>query len=314
MMMATDEIEFLDAQSYNNVSVIPLKTPVNYKLDVITLKKGFELDLVKVRECETSTVNTLIVENNSVTPLLLIDGEEIVGGDQNRIVNGTILIAPQSEMMIPVNCTEHGRWRYEGKFRHSDVIATSKTRFASMFATRSDASAQQAVWRSIDTLEEANDFHSPTQAMAESYENKKSDLNHSVGAFKIKKGQTGVLIIVDGEIKGFDLFLNSDVYSQYHEKILKSYLIDTDINDSVFAINIDEAKNLMANALEGEFSEGESIGLEKRFEIKSDDGLGTLYSYDDEMIHATFFTQAQMPDDTPESEENDVWNGQTIIF
>lgn len=50
------------------------------------------MGLVEVKECETSTVNTLIVKNHEVTPLILIDGEEIVGGDQNRIVNSTILI------------------------------------------------------------------------------------------------------------------------------------------------------------------------------------------------------------------------------
>ena len=144
MISSVSEIEFLDAQTHKNMAIIPLKTPINYDIDVITLKKGFELGLVNVKECEHSTVNTLIVENNSVTPLLLIDGEEIVGGDQNRIVNGTILIAPQSEMKIPVNCTEHGRWRYEHEFKHSDYMATSRTRSAKLCASRSSASTQAA--------------------------------------------------------------------------------------------------------------------------------------------------------------------------
>ena len=293
MISSVGEIEFLDAQTHRNMAIIPLRTPVNYDTDVITLKKGFELGLVTVKECEHSTVNTLVVENLSITPLLLIDGEEIVGGDQNRIVNGTILIAPQSEMKIPVNCTEHGRWGFKHNFRHSDYMATSKTRSAKLFAKRSMASTQAAVWDSIDKLEVVNEFHSPTQAMTESYDNMKTDLNEFISSFKIEKGQTGVVVIVDGEIKGFELFLNSDVYSQYHEKILKSYLIDAEINDNVFAINVDEAKMLIENAIESEFSPAENIGLEKRFEIKSDDGIGTLYTHGDELMHCSFFADVE---------------------
>lgn len=311
MIASVGEIEFLDSQTHQNMTIIPLKTPVNYSIDVITLKKGFELGLVNVKECKTSTVNTLVVENNSVTPLLLIDGEEIVGGDQNRIVNGTILVAPESEMKIPVNCTEHGRWAYKNEFRHSDYIATSRTRCATLSANRSSASVQGAVWDSISDLEMAREFHSPTQAMSESYDNIKGDLNEFIEAFEIEKGQTGVVIIIDGEIKGFELFLNSDVYSQYHEKILKSYLIDTDINDSVFTVNIDEAKGVVLNAIESELSESENVGLEKRYDIKSDVGMGTLYTHKGELIHCSFFTGVE---ETPDAAVNHDWMEQRIVF
>jgi hypothetical protein len=49
MTVSVEEIEFLDGQTHKNMAIIPLKTPLNYKLDVITLKKGFELGLVNVR-------------------------------------------------------------------------------------------------------------------------------------------------------------------------------------------------------------------------------------------------------------------------
>ena len=119
----------------------------------LTLKKGFELGLVDVKECEQSTVNTIIVENKSVAPLLLVDGEEIVGGDQNRIMDATILIAPESEMKVPVNCTEHGRWGYVSDFKQSKNIANYRTRLAKHHAFRSKGNVQKAVWDSIDELE-----------------------------------------------------------------------------------------------------------------------------------------------------------------
>ena len=183
-----------------------------YAVESEAVEKGFELGLVDVKECEQSTVNTIIVENKSVAPLLLVDGEEIVGGDQNRIMDATILIAPESEMKVPVNCTEHGRWGYVSDFKQSKNIANYRTRLAKHHAFRSKGNVQKAVWDSIDELEVSRSFSSPTQAMSESYENAKSDLSEFMEVFEVVEGQTGVAVMIDGEVKGFEVFLNSEIY------------------------------------------------------------------------------------------------------
>ena len=293
--------ELLGEQVHKNVAVIPIKTPISHKVDLLTLKKGFELGLVNVKECEQSTVNTIIVENKSVAPLLLVDGEEIVGGDQNRIMDATILIAPQSEMKVPVNCTEHGRWRYVSDFKQSQNIANYTTRLAKHHAYRSKGNVQKAVWDSIDDLEMSRSFSSPTQAMSESYENAKADLNEFLNAFEVVEGQTGVAVMIDGEVKGFELFLNSEIYREYHEKILKSYLINSEVNDNVFAIDRGVIKSIIENALNDEFEEAKNEGLESRFEIKSKDGVGSFYTYKDELIHLSYF--AGNDEALPESEK-----------
>jgi len=287
-----ESYELLDAQVHKNIGIVPIKTPVNHKIDLLTLKKGFELDLVDVKECEHSTVNTIIVENKSVVPLLLVDGEEIVGGDQNRIMDATILIAPESESKIPVNCTEHGRWGYKSEFKQSEHIANYQTRLAKHRAFRSNASVQKAVWDSIDDLEMSRSFSSPTQAMSESYENAKADLNEFLEAFDIVEGQSGIVVLIDGEVKGFEVFLNSEIYREYHEKILKSYLINADVNDNVFTIDTDTIKSVIDDALSNESEEVKNIGLESRFELKSEEGIGSVYTYKDELIHMSYLGES----------------------
>ena len=215
MIALGNDIELLEPQVHENLAIIPLKTERLY-IDVLTLKKGLELGLAEVKECEHSQVNTLIVKNHAVTPLILIDGEEVVGGDQNRIVNATILIDASSEMKIPVSCTEQGRWGYIDEFKQSDYIANYNTRRAKEYASRSSASYQDVIWTSIKKLEFENSFASHTSAMEESYENLKVDHNKIVKEFKIIPEQNGVLIIVDGEIKGFELFLNPEIYREFH--------------------------------------------------------------------------------------------------
>lgn len=286
------EIELLKPQSHEHMAVIPLKTEPNYGLDILTLKKGLELGLVEVKECKHSTVNTLIVKNNSITPLLLIDGEEVVGGDQNRIVNSTIVVAPKSETPISVSCTEHGRWGYKSEFKSSMHIADYNTRRAKLHAKRNSKSVQQEVWSSISNLEESIEFKSPTSAMSESYDAQRTNHNEFIKAFDIADGQTGALIIINGEIKGFELFLNPEIYSHFHEKIIKSYLINSKVENTTFSINVDEANQIIENAKESTFEDKKGSGLEKAFEFENQRTFGTLYIFENEILHWSCFEKS----------------------
>ncbi|MBR4447975.1 ARPP-1 family domain-containing protein [Methanobrevibacter sp.] len=292
MMTLGKDIELLKPQVHENLAIIPLKTEKSY-IDIMTLKKGFELGLAEVKECDNSQVNTLIVKNMAVTPLILIDGEEVVGGDQNRIVNATILIDAKSEMKIPVSCTEKGRWGFKSEFKQSNYIANYNTRRAKEYASRKHHHFQDVIWSSINDLEIENSFASPTSAMEESYENLKIDHNKIISEFDIVPGQNGVLIIVDGEIKGFELFLNSEIYKEFHEKILKSYLIDSKIENKTFTINVDAAQLVINNALASTFEEKQNHGVEEAFEFENDEGLGTLYTYKDQIIHLSYFKKLE---------------------
>ena len=53
-------IKLLKPQTHENMAIIPIKSDISYNLDILTLKKGFELGLVDVKECEKSTVNTIL--------------------------------------------------------------------------------------------------------------------------------------------------------------------------------------------------------------------------------------------------------------
>ena len=281
-------IQLLKPQVYENITVFPLKSDRSY-IDIMSLKKGLELGLVKVKECEQSQVNTLIVENNAVTPLILIDGEEVVGGDQNRIVNSTILIGANSKMKVSVSCSEKNRWAYKSEFKQSEYIANYNTRRAKEFASRSSEKFQNVIWSSIDTLEEVNSFSSPTSAMEESYDHMKLKLNDIINNFKVVDNQNGILIMVDGEIKGFELLFNSEIYKDFHSKILKSYLIDCNIKQTVSTVDNSVVEDIIQKALNSTFDKKDSKGLEEAYVFDNYDGLGTLYIFKNQIIHWSFF-------------------------
>lgn len=115
-------------QDYENITVVPILSDTDTPFDVLDLKKGLKMGLVTIGECDSTNVEKVKLKNNSVSPLILLDGEEIAGSLQNRIVAQTMIIPPKSEMEIPVNCSEKGRNEYKSEFQYSDYIANSNTR------------------------------------------------------------------------------------------------------------------------------------------------------------------------------------------
>ena len=83
------------------------------------------------RSLRAGSVPELLVENMGDIRVLFIEGEELVGAKQNRILNTSILVAAKSKTKIPVSCVEQGRWGYKSKFfGSSGSHSPSKLRYA----------------------------------------------------------------------------------------------------------------------------------------------------------------------------------------
>ena len=61
---------------------------------------------------EAGSVPELTLTSTADRPVLLLDGEELIGAKQNRILNTSVLVAAGATLTLPVSCVEHGRWRY----------------------------------------------------------------------------------------------------------------------------------------------------------------------------------------------------------
>jgi hypothetical protein len=100
-------------QSHRNLSVIPLLASDHGDPDYLTLEEGLSQGFVIITEISTGgSVPELKLVNKSADKVLVVDGEELMGAKQNRIVNASFLIAALSEIIIPVSCVEQGRWSY----------------------------------------------------------------------------------------------------------------------------------------------------------------------------------------------------------
>ncbi len=282
----------LKIQQHEGLSIIPLKSEPSKTTDILTLKKGFDLGLVEVKECEVEDVNNILITNNAVTPLILIDGEEVIGAKQNRIVNNTVMVPPKTTMKISVSCTERGRWSYKDNtssdFCESLYFATSDTRRAKASAA-DENSRQQIVWNSIDKFSRRCSIQPETSAMADCYEDFNQDQEDYLNYFEISEGQTGLIAIINNEIRGIELFNNPEIYRNYHDKIIRSYIIDSlDFKEDNLVDN-DKVSEIIENISKSELIQEENEGLGKLIKFSNDYGSGSALIYDDEIIHMPYF-------------------------
>src|ERR1041385_8325134 len=150
-----------EPQVHCDIVVFPVIESPNGGSRWLTLSEALQQKRLTVTEVsQGGSVPQLTVVNRADVPVLLLDGEELIGAKQNRVLNTTILVKEQSETVVPVSCTERGRWSYvSATFADAKVVMASKIRVQKMMAVSEslDASAgyqsdQGAVWQEIAAL------------------------------------------------------------------------------------------------------------------------------------------------------------------
>jgi ARG/rhodanese/phosphatase superfamily protein len=93
--------------------VVPLLGDDDPACEYVTLDEALAAGAITITEVsEEGRIPDLRVRNTGSKPVLIIDGEELVGAKQNRVLNLTVLIGAYTETTIPVSCVEAGRWRH----------------------------------------------------------------------------------------------------------------------------------------------------------------------------------------------------------
>lgn len=289
--MNLKHLSLAERQNYENMTVVPILSDTNTPFDVLDLKEGLKMGLVKIEECDNSNIEQVKLKNNSISPLILLDGEEIAESLQNRIISQTMIIAPKSEIKIPVNCSEKGRNTYKSEFHYSNYIANSNTRRKKVY--NKNKLRQNVVWSSIDDLEKDKNTCSKTNALRDSYEKNKYDIDSYLKHFKMENNQIGVICIVENKV-GLEIFNNHSLYEKYNEILLRSYIIDSS-NKEKINISNKELENILDSINDDSFIKKEAAGLGKYYKISNSYGNGHILIYENNMVHASFFKKIEEP-------------------
>ncbi len=202
-------------------------------------------------------VNTLVLVNNSSKPLLLLAGEIVTGGKQDRVIAKDRIVPVEADPIdLSVFCIEPGRWTESSATFGAAAKAPSQG-FMVQPAVRERAMVdkdQQQVWSSVHGAIAsmavaaapglgAGQVSSPISAGVTSYakvmqSNAVSQKVDEAAAPAIKAREdvlarlrehhaVGVVVAVRGEIIWADLFANTDLLARYWTKLVRSYAAES---------------------------------------------------------------------------------------
>ncbi len=217
--------------SSGNVTIVPImyKTLPSQKGDEITLAEAKKLGLVEIIEIPgAQQVNRLQVHNKSDRPLLLIGGELLLGGKQDRIVAHDVIIPPGATQEVDVDCVEHGRWEGASEhFDYSSEIVPSKVRDAAAYKD------QGTVWSDVGGYNaSAGVTLSGTGTLRGGLNSPDVEQRVLADLPTLSKGLAGdgriigVIYVLNGEIKSMDLFGNPKTFQATLDSLLHGYLAE----------------------------------------------------------------------------------------
>lgn len=218
-------------QVYQNLTVFPLLAPNGIRPDYLTLEQALDEKLIRITELDTEgSVPELKLKNLGKKSVLIIEGEELVGAKQNRIVNSSFLIVGKTEVVIPVSCVEQGRWSY----RSESFVSGKRMMHASLRRENQEdvrfslkrgegfRSDQSRIWDDISEKSARMSVESPTHAMADVYESYEDSLSEVLKKFQLIEWQVGAVFAIDGQVLGLEGFGCYDTFKRFFEKLVKS--------------------------------------------------------------------------------------------
>ncbi len=286
----------LEPITYENLTVFPVVSSSGYDTSAfLTLEEGLSRGEVTVREqgAETlirnrgngraippgyngPTVNQLVLINHSKRPLLLLAGELVSGGKQDRIIGKDRIVAPFGDPLpLDVFCVEHGRWSAGSSFneaktivhpsvRENAAINQKQTDVWAAVAAGSNVSSRMASPSAVPPRVSSADIsatvttEAQTQSYTKIYESRRvgSPVDAVVAEMQRRfrretsglKGErvVGVVVAYGGEVAWSDIFASSELFDAYWNKLLRSYAVEAVARPSLREkASVDDAREFL---------------------------------------------------------------------
>ena len=288
-----------ESQTHENMTVFPFPLLTSGGPRYISLSAALRKQSVVVTEVDQGgSVPELKVINKGDVPVLLLDGEELAGAKQNRVLNTTILVPKMSELIIPVSCTEEGRWSWSSpEFIESKVVMSRYIRKAkledvtlSLKEDRGFASDQKAVWNEIDDLHRKAGTKSASGSMEDSFTGRQKDLDAYLKAFPLRENQSGMLVVLNGKAAGADVITRTEAYADLHDKLIRSYAMDALLDKpNLEPLHTGMWDTFRKAALACRTETYDSAGHGKDHRLSGNNVVGSALTYRGACIHLALF-------------------------
>ena len=254
-----------------------------------------------IDELNDASVPDLTVTNPGKTPLLLIEGEQFIGGKQNRTVNISVLVAAGATLEIPVSCLEAGRWGRQRDFQSAATSTPRRVRRTIHDAVAAQAGtasarrgAQGEVWAGIDASLREMRMSSPTAAIADADQVFTRDRDRGAAAEELARlgplpGQYGFVVTHGPRIVGTEVFGDPELLKPHWPALTRSYLLEEPIASGWPSADrvLRALRGISRAAYKG--SSGLGLGQERHF--TNEKGAGQALTLGCAVVHASAFSR-----------------------
>ncbi|MEP6583375.1 MAG: DUF6569 family protein [Ginsengibacter sp.] len=248
-----DEAAIAKNYTYEKLRLYPVYANENFKTEFrslgkyLTLQDAIAKNKVKITEkTNGGSVNDLTIENISADTIIIISGDIVKGGKQDRIIENDKLLKPKSgKQNLQVFCVESGRWtagvsgrssRYPSEDKAAEFKGYYNKGSMSLRKVVTKEKDQSKVWAKVDEINGANKTTTATKtytALTNSadFNKKLSDyLLFFKNKFANEQNVIGVVIVSGNKVLGCDMFATHDLFSKQFESLLHSYATEAIIN------------------------------------------------------------------------------------
>lgn len=194
------------------------------EVDVTTLGPAMATGLVSVHESANGIVGEVRMVNHGAEPVLVMAGDVVHGGMQDRVVQRTELIASGRAVRVPVHCVERGRWtdRFDGTFAYAGRVDPQ------LRGIVEHAGSQDATWNAVAAVNRARGVSESASWLAGRH------LDPTVLAvaerelqakFDDDKRVVGVVVARNGRFTGSEVYPHPDLFAQDSLQVLSSHLL-----------------------------------------------------------------------------------------
>jgi len=246
---------------------------------------------------EGGDVPFLGVKNEGAKPILIPEGEILIGAKQNRVVNLTVLVAAKSDFKLPVSCVEQGRWHYESREFKPAAYAHPKLRDLKVRSAQQnrkmmgEALADQGgVWDEVDEHLDYFAAAAPTRDLAMGVEAAWERTAAIRQEIALPEDACGFIAAYSGKVAGLDLFDNPETLQKLWGRMSDAYFIEAarGLSDSVAAPK-EAAESFLENVVAhlAEAEQQPELGLE--LEIEDSELSGSALYYEGAVCHLSAF-------------------------
>jgi hypothetical protein len=297
---ALQSLEIGEPVSHGLLHIFPLKGDTHPEQDISLLEGALQAGTLHIEELhEAGSVPELRVVNEGSLRVLILEGDELIGAKQNRVVNSSVLVAAGSHLILPVSCVERGRWSYRSRAFSPGTgsphlaLRRLKTRSVhdSLRRGRGHRSDQRAVWREVDRKARLHKAVSSTHALQDS----RSQLSERLDAFEklsrdLPERTSGVVVAIGERLALLEVLAGPRTFARVFRKLLSGYAFESVGLDRPYGTPDPQAvRSFIEAAAKAAHEEHQTVGSGRDVRFEDDGISGYALIGERGVLHAAAF-------------------------